>query len=446
MADGGSPALVEAEAEGSVSPQRLRKMLAYANRVFDLGDLLENVRDRRQSPQIATALVARIIVMLGLLRIRSFNALEPRLGEPQLQRALGTSPRPRKLCSVDTLIYSLQRMEPETTRRAVVDVVQKAERNKVFREGWHGAMRFVAIDGWEPFCSRARHCHACLTREVKDGKKTVTEYYHCFVVALLLDERTELVLDMEPVQSADVRNELGATVAGAEGELTAAKRLVQRLRKTYGGWIDVVVMDALYSNGPMLTVAKNAGFGVIAVLKKNTDEPLKDALALWLGKPPDKTLDDPKKKEHIELWDCPKIETLSTYKAPIRVVRGVVTKPKAVDVHTWCFAVTGKATRLSARQVLAAGRARWHLENTGFYQWVTYWQLGHVFTHGADALPALFFLFFLAFNLLQLFAYRQLRSHGRDRGKDVTRTIWRLVVEMIDDLARLDESLVWNSS
>jgi len=61
---------------------------------------------------------------------------------------------------------------------------------------------------------------------------------------------------------------------------------------------------------------------------------------------------------------------------------------------------------------------------------------GHAFTHDARGLQALFWLFFAAYNTLTLFLYCQLRSYGRDRKKDVTRTISRLIDEMLDDLAR----------
>jgi len=53
--------------------------------------------------------------------------------------------------------------------------------------------------------------------------------------------------------------------------------------------------------------------------------------------------------------------------------------------------------------------------------------------------------FFAAFNLLTLFLYRQLRCYGRDRGNDVTRTISRLVDEMLDDLGRL-AATAWDTS
>lgn len=432
---------------------RLRQYMAYAKKVFDLDSLLGGIRDRRHDPDVSIALVARIIFVTGLLRIRSFNALEPKLAEPALQRALGARVNPdARICSVDTLGYALARADVQSARNQVVKVIQKAERNKVFREGWHGALRFVAIDGWEPLSSYSRCCTGCLTRQVKvkGSEETVTQYYHAFVVAMLIDERLDLVVDMEPIRSADVRADAGeANIQGHEGELTAGKRLLARMRSTYGRWIDAVVVDALYANGPFLTLAKQCGMGVVVVLKKDNNEPLQEALSIWKDKPPDKIIDNGK-GEHIDLWDCPGIETLSTYDGPIRVVRGVVhrKRPDGKDetVGSWSLGVIGCATRLAPESVLGIGRGRWHIENTAFHQFVTRWRFNHVFKHGPDAIPTLYWIFFLAFNLLQLFLYRKLCSYGRDRGKDVTRTISRLIDEMNDDLARLDKHIAWDSS
>jgi hypothetical protein len=439
---------------GALGLGRLRQFLAYARKVFGLNELLQGVRDRRKTSEVDVALVARIVFFVGLLRIRSFNALEPKLAEPWMQRALGERVIDTPLCSVDALAYSLQRMVVESTRNLVVQFIKKAERNKVFREGWHGGLRFVALDGWEPFSSFSRHCSACLTRQVRvkrNGEEvTLTQYYHSFVVAMLIDERLDLIIDMEPIRSADVRSVNGEKdIKGHEGELTAAKRLVPRLRKTYGRWIDALVVDALYSNGPFLTVAKQSGFGVIAMLQKETDEPLKDALAIWEGKPPHKTKsieDDTRRiKESIELWDCEGIESLETYDGPIRVVRGIVRTANDTQ-RTWCMGVTGCATRLPPEKALAVGRSRWHIENTAFHQFTHRWHFDHVFTHGRDAIPALFWIFMLAFNMMQMFLYRHLCSYGRDRGAHVTRTISRLIDEMLDDLARLNVSIAWDTS
>jgi hypothetical protein len=441
-----------------MSRGRLRQLVAYGQKVFALRRLLAQQRDRRREPRTAAPLIAAIVVMCGLLRVRSFNALHPKLAERPFLHLVAARPRPplavankppavdevvRKLCHISTVARALDGTDLERARAVSGQLLAKAERNKVFREGWIGGLRYAAIDGWEPFCSRGRHCDQCLTRRVRvahpDGSiDWVIEYYHRYVVAMLIDERLDLVLDFEPLLPGDLRPD--ATKRDKhEGEETAAKRLVPRLKQRFP-WIDTVVADGLYPNGPFLTMVAAAQLSAVVVLQKDSDEPLREALALWGDRPPDRVVEDAKKRERIELWDCTEIRTLGTYDGPIRVVRARITdlsNPRAKP-RNWCIAVTGRAARrLSAHQVLRVARGRWHLENTGFHQWTKHWKFRHVFRHTANALTALFWYFFAAYDLLTLFLYRQLRCYGRDRGKDKTRTISRLIDEILDDLARL---------
>jgi hypothetical protein len=386
----------------------------------------------------------------GLLRIRSFNALEPKLRERPFLRLIGMPEDREALCSADTLGRALRVMDLETLRELSVSIVRKAERNKVFREGWHGALRYVALDGWEPICSRHRHCPECLVRQVRvkgpEGTREVVEYYHRYAVAMLIDKRFDLLLDFEPIWPKDLRPAVSKGKRRPrlvkpdvdEGELTAATRLIKRVKQTYG-WVDVVVGDALYANGPFLSTAKRLGLGAVIIARKETDEPLREALSLWGRQPPHEVRED--ERERVELWDCRDLETLRTYQGQVRVVRGRVSSAKALS--TWCMLVTGKATRLTPIKVLAVARARWHIENTGFHQWTTRWRFNHVFVHAG--IRSVFWLFFAAYNLLTLFLYCQLRSYGRDRRRAVSRTISRLIDEMQDDLARLDQPL-WDTS
>ena len=408
------------------------------------------VRDGRRRPRTQPSQVAAAVFFTGLLRIPSLNALEPRLREKTFLRLIGASAGIRSLCSADTISRALCGTDVASVRALSVGMLRQAERNKVFREGWYGTLRYAAVDGWEPFSSDHRHCSHCLVRHIKrklgdDTWLEVEQYYHRYVVAMFIGERLDLVLDCEPL----LPNALRPTMTPGEqdeGELTAAYRLLRRVKQTYP-WIDVVVGDGLYANGPFLTLAEELGLGVVVIARKNGDEPLKEALHLWENQPPEKVLEVPESNERIELWDCRELRTLESYAGPIRVVRGRVhdlRSPRAAP-GTWCMLVIGKATRLSAAQVLAVARRRWHIENTGFHQWTTQWHFGHVFVHNEQGIRALFWLFFAAFNLLTLFLYLQLRSYGRDRGRDPTRTIRRLIDEMRDDLARLDCS-PWDSS
>jgi len=440
---------------------RLRQLSAYARKVYGLTGLLGRVQDLRRKPATTAALVATAVLYTGLLRIRSFNALEPRLREQAFLRLVGAQRERLGLCSVDTLSRALRVTDLESVRAISVAIVQKAERNKVFREGWHGALRYVAIDGWEPFCSRHRHCPECLVRQVRvkqgdDSVLEVPEYYHRFAVAMLIDKRFDLLLDFEPLRPKDLRRVAPKAAKGQtrtlvkadedEGELTAATRLMKRVKQTFA-WLDVVVGDALYANGPFLTTATQLGLGAVIIARKQGAEPLKEALQLWGQQPAHKLVEDQAARERIELWDCPELETLQSYKGKIRCVRGRVTRlaQPGQPPSTWCMLVVGKALRLAPEKVLAVARARWHIENTGFHQWTTRWQFDHVFTHHANGIRALFWLFFAAFNLLTLFLYCQLRSYGRDRGKHRTRTISRLVDQMLDDLVRLGDG-AWDTS
>ncbi len=446
---------------GFVGRERLRRIVAYGRKAFDLEAQLGRVEDARRKPLTSPKQVAAAVFFTGLLRIRSFNALEPRLSEKPFLRLVGASAPAERLCSVDTLSRALRVMDLESLRALSLAVLEKAERNKVFREGWHGALRYVAIDGWEPFCSRHRHCCECLVRHVRvkqgdDCVVEVPEYYHRFALAMLIDKRFDLLLDFEPLLPKDLRRITPKAVKGKtrfvvkadedEGELTAAARLIKRVKQSLP-WLDVVVADALYGNGPFLTSVKKLGLGAVIIARKEGDEPLKEALQIWGNQPAHKLVEDKAARESIELWDCPELETLESYEGKIRCVRGRVTRHAHPDKppSTWCMLVVGKALRLAPEKVLAVARARWHIENTGFHQWTTRWQFDHVFTHHANGIRALFWLFFAAFNLLTLFLYRQLRSYGRDRGKHVTRTISRLVDEMLDDLVRLGDG-VWDTS
>jgi len=272
----------------------------------------------------------------------------------------------------------------------------------------------------------------------------VEQYYHRYVVALLLGPVIDVVLGIEAVRNEEALRDDDPEHVGHEGELTAGRRLIASLHHSYGGFIDAIVGDALYANGPVMTQLTNYGYGGFLVLKKEKNEPLKDALTLWEIEGRCESCDDADRKEHVEFWDVDDIETLDSYKGKVRAIRAVVTKPDQEKPTTWCFAVIGKRARQISRQMaLRIIRARWHIENTAFHQWTQYWNLSHVFRHGQNALSALLLIWTLAFNLLQLFIYRRL---GRSRRpKDPSDTIRHIVEVMLREVALLPEPIPWGT-
>jgi hypothetical protein len=283
-------------------------------------------------------------------------------------------------------------------------------------------------------------------RKVKVKRKSgepeeVDQYYHRYVVALLVDPLIDVVVAIESVRNQQALEEVGLPADTAEGELTAALRLMDCLHDTYGSFIDAFIFDGLYPNGPVLTKVTNYGYGAFIVLRKEDNEPLKEALDLWHIQAPCLQIDDSEKKEHIDFWDVDEIETLDTYRGKVRVVRAIVTKHTG-ETRTWCLAIVGKrARKVSLPTALKIIRARWHIENTAFNQWIKYWNLNHVFRHTANALMAVLLLWSLAFNLLQLFVYRRLKRPRRPR--DPTDTIRHIVEVMLRDVATLPEPIPW---
>jgi hypothetical protein len=432
--------------EGSRS--KLHQFEKYVCNVFGLPDLLASLVDTRRAPEIPTFDVVNSLFHTAVLRIPSINALEGDLKEEDFQKLIGRPPTPdAKAFSAEVVSNVLDKLELQGIRKANEEVVGKAERNKAFRDGY-GALRCVALDGWEPFSSYDRHCPHCLVRKVKVKRaggeiEEVDQYYHRYVVALLLGPVLDVVLGIEWVLNEEARRDMDGEHAGHEGELTAARRLIDSLHDTYGGFIDAFVLDALYANGPVMTQLDNYGYGGFLVLKKENNEPLKEALTLWQMQGRCETYNDADRKEHLEFWDAEDIETLETYTGKVRAVRAVVTKPDQ-EPSTWCFAIIGqRARQLGRRTALQIVRARWHIENTGFHQWIRYWNLNHVFRHSNNALLAVLLLWTLAFNLLQLFVYRRL---GRcRRPKDPSDTIRHIVEVLLREVALLPEPIPWST-
>jgi hypothetical protein len=122
-------------------------------------------------------------------------------------------------------------------------------------------------------------------------------------------------------------------------------------------------------------------------------------------------------------------------------MRAVVTKADGKR-KVWCLGIVGKSARKTRRRTaLTIIRSKWHIENTGFGQWVKYWNLGRVYRHTANAILAILLLWMLVFNLLQLFVYRRLKR--KRKPKDPCDTIISIITEMSHDAGSIPEPIPW---
>src|SRR5881409_416404 len=123
---------------------QLHQFEKYVCNVFALPDLLESITDKRRAPEIPTFDVVNSLFHTALLRIPSINALEGDLKESDFQKLIGRNPTPDvKAFSADVVANVLDQLHLVPMRENLEDVIWKAERNKVFREGSYGGLRCV---------------------------------------------------------------------------------------------------------------------------------------------------------------------------------------------------------------------------------------------------------------------------------------------------------------
>ena len=262
------------------------------------------------------------------------------------------------------------------------------------------------------FPSRKRCCAGCCERQVKVGpkkeKKTVTEYYHRGVVAHLIGFDLPILLDIEMIRPG-------------EGEIIAAKRLLERLLERYARFFDVVLGDALYWEAPLRELCQKHGKHLLAVLKDNNPALLADAQALLQG-PPDLTREE--NGRSVDYWDSEGFTT-DAIREPFRVIRTAETWVERERVahkwiktpqrSSWFWVTTIPQHVIPVRQLSQAGRKRWRIENTIFNALGAHWGLNHCFHHEPTAILNFILILFIAHTFVACFYHLNMKEPLRKR-------------------------------
>jgi len=258
------------------------------------------LRDARPRPQIPTATVWLCAFALFALRRPSFHAIEQELRRPKRWESWVGARKP----SADTLGRVLAGLSLAELRALGVAINRGAWRRKALPGRPGERDRVVAVDGHELGASRARCCAKCLRRQVRVGGVPQVEYYHRVMVAQWVGVTPPAIVDLE-------------LVGPDEGEVVAARRLVERILHTYARLIDVITADALYLEAPFIQRVLDAGKHVVVVLKQEARELYQDAEGLRALVPP-AVLEEPERT--TRLWDLPELTTFTTVGRPMRVV------------------------------------------------------------------------------------------------------------------------------
>jgi len=364
-----------------------------------------------------------------VLRLRSFNALEQELRLCRRWEAWIDARKP----SADTIGRVFAKMSAEETRQILCAVLHGAWRSKAIHPRVGESYRIVAVDGHEIGASRARCCQQCLVREVKLAGGSVLEYYHRFVVAQWVGVMPPAILDLEPV-------------GPREGEISAARRLLERILRQHSRLIDVISADALYLEAPFLEQVLDAGKHAVIVMKQERRDLFQDAERLRTLIAPQLLVEGPRT---TRLWDIPNLSSFTTLDRAVRVVwaeeqthkrRIVGGKPTDVlEEKTWVWVTDLSCATVPPTKIQRWGHDRWDLENRGFNELATLWHMDHYFIHDITAIEILLLTLAIAFVTTYLFYERNLKTHAR---RHLTRLA--LAARMADDLTLLGGASAWS--
>jgi hypothetical protein len=419
--------------------------------VFHFHRAANSLTDSRQAPEISARSVFLAVFHGFVFRRSSFQQLEADLADPHFQRHIGVE----RSFSDDVLRYSLCGFHLDPLERMLADVNRRLKRNKAFDQGRIQGRIVAALDGIEVVSSFSRCCEACLKRRVtvKDGGGNPVEhiqYYHRAVGCQIVSSEVKPLLAVEWLRPG-------------EGEATAALRLLERLPELYGSrFFDILLLDSLYPQAPVLKLAARIGWDVVIGLKQENRDLFQSAMRLFQSRSPDLCFCDQRTghRADIQLWDTEGLPFTQDHPQPVRVVRSLeqVTQrhfrqgklvPETTS-HQWFWITTLQAASFPVKQVWALGHARWKNENNGWNDLTQNWALKHGFLHACRHRPttasssgerkpvanrglaAVMLILCLAFALFSAFAilhskiYRLHHPPLIEIARQLYRSLWRL--------------------
>lgn len=359
----------------------------YLQKVFDLRAACAGLSDARQDPDIPPQTVFWAVFYGFVFRLPSFQQLQADLAQPSLQQWIG-SPRAFR---DDVLRYSLCAFEVSGLERMLVQVNRTLKRGKAFEEGRVQGRIVAALDGVEVLSSYSRCCDSCLERRVTSRRGGVkveqVQYYHRAVGCQILSSPVKSFLALEWLQPN-------------EGEDSAALRLLHKIPHLYGSrFFDILLLDALYAQAPVLQLAEKIGWDLVISLKQNQRDLYQSAVRLFAHCPADCSFTEqqPGKTYQIQLWDTPGLPFSEDYPQPLRVVRSEETLTQnhyrqrqlqaETTVHEWLWITTLDPQGFPAPQVRRLGHDRWKVENNGWNDLTQNWAFKHGFLHACRHRP-----------------------------------------------------------
>lgn len=262
----------------------------------------------------------------------------------------------------------------------------------------------IALDGTYYFSSKQLHCQNCSTRQHKNGSTT---YFHSVVTPVVVAQGQDLVLALEPefVLPQDGQDK-------QDCECAAGKRWLEQYAARYAPLGVTILGDDLYCHQPMCERILDAGCHFLLTCKPESHQTLYEWLEglercggintleikRWTGR--EHQIDTYRYAEQLPLRDGADALLVNWCELTTTNRQGKV-------VYHNAFATDHPISEANVVDCVAAGRARWKVENENNNTLKTKgYHLEHNYGHGQQHLAALLATFnilaFLFHTVLEL--------------------------------------------
>jgi hypothetical protein len=367
----------------------------------------------------------------------------------QFQRAME---KKRQQCNLQT-IFGVHELPSDTQMREILDGVEpEALRlllpqlwEKVRRVGWGGRLTTtlpsgqqqgtyytLALDGSEYFRSPQVQCPHCLRQPDSKGR---VHYSHLIVGATLVRAGSHQVV---PLDVEEVRNATAESTP-QDCELTAAKRLLARLRREHPQMAQIVIGDDLYSHVPFVEQLQQQRQHYVLVTKPSSHPTLVAAVAAAEGTEQRQTgqwTEGRGARQRIYTYHLVRHVPLALESAVRVTYLEVWERSSGGELlyhNSWITDLDVDATNVAV--VVQIGRTRWKIENEQFNVHKNHgYELTHNYGHGQQTLSMVFYLL----NLLAYVTHGVLalgdRLYQRCRTQESRRELWNALRTLVNTL------------
>jgi hypothetical protein len=387
------------------------------------------IADTRDSRRITWELPAVLMSAFAMLFFQHPSLLEY---QRRMQQRMGRSNLER--------VFQVEAIPSDTQMREILDGVPTEPLRRVLPQifeqmrqvGW--TARFVTevagqkyyptvLDGSEYFHSTQIHCPHCLHQRQANGE---THYSHIVVGATVTRAGSH---DILPLDAEEVHNSEGQEKQDCE--LTAAKRLVKRLRAEHRQLSMCIVGDDLYGHEPLIAELQALRMSFVLVAKPTSHVALFAELAererrgecsqgTW-------TEGSGRHRRTFDYRTATDVPLTQSGAVRVNFLEVWERRPDGTVGYHNSWVTDLVVTPATVAAIVGIGRSRWKIENEQFNVQKNHgYELEHNYGHGQQTLSMVFYLL----NLLAFLAHKLLefgdRLYQQCRAGESRRGLWTL--------------------